>query len=74
MPKTALARVRELAVPAEVIDRCIYLIRGQKVMLDADIARLYKVLTKNLNLAVRATWTDFLKISCSSSRRKRLKV
>lgn len=27
--------------------------RGQKVMLDSDLAELYQVLTKNLNLAVR---------------------
>jgi ORF6N domain len=40
-------------VPAELIDRRIYLIRGQKVMLDADLAEVYQVLTKNLNLAVR---------------------
>jgi len=31
----------------------IYLVRGQKVMLDADLARLYQVPTKSLNLAVR---------------------
>ena len=36
-----------------IIERRIYLIRGQKVMLDADLAELYQVLTKNLNLAVR---------------------
>jgi hypothetical protein len=31
----------------------IFLIRGQKVMLDADLARLYEVETKVLNQAVR---------------------
>lgn len=40
-------------VPAELIERKIYLIRGHKVMLDSDLADLYEVLTKNLNLAVR---------------------
>jgi hypothetical protein len=40
-------------VPRGLIDRRIYLIRGQKVMLDADLAEIYQVLTKNLNLAVR---------------------
>lgn len=29
------------------------MVRGQKVMLDSDLAELYQVLTKNLNLAVR---------------------
>jgi hypothetical protein len=41
------------SVPLELVERRIYLIRGQKVMLDADLAELYQVLTKNLNLAVR---------------------
>jgi hypothetical protein len=40
-------------VTIEVIERRIYLIRGQKVMLDADLAQLYEVPTKVLNQAVR---------------------
>ena len=40
-------------VPVEVIERRIYLIRRQKVMLDEDLAELYGVTTGNLNLAVR---------------------
>ncbi|MEK7404432.1 MAG: ORF6N domain-containing protein [Acidobacteriota bacterium] len=40
-------------VPAEVIERRIFLIRGQKVMLDRHLAQLYGVTTGNLNLAVR---------------------
>jgi hypothetical protein len=40
-------------VPVEVIERRIYLIRGQKVMLDADLAELYQVETFNLNKAVK---------------------
>ena len=42
-----------LPVPAELIERRIYVIRGQKVMLDSDLAELYQVITKNLNRAVR---------------------
>jgi len=40
-----------LAVSAP-IDRQIHLIRGQRVMLDSDLATLYQVTTKNLNKAV----------------------
>lgn len=40
-------------VPVEVIERRVYLIREQKVMVDADLAELYQVPTKSLNLAVR---------------------
>jgi len=40
-------------VPVPLIESRIYLIRSQKVLLDTDLAALYDVLTKNLNLAVR---------------------
>jgi hypothetical protein len=40
-------------VPAERIERAILLIRGQKVMLDGDLATLYDVQVKVLNQAVR---------------------
>ena len=35
------------------VEQRIFLIRGQKVMLDADLAELYGVPTKSLNLAVK---------------------
>jgi hypothetical protein len=37
----------------ERIEQAIFLIRGQRVMLDRDLAALYGVETKNLNKAVR---------------------
>ena len=40
-------------IPIERITRAILLIRGQKVMLDADLAELYGVETKALNRAVK---------------------
>ena len=40
-------------IPSEKIERAIYLIRGEKVMLDRDLARLYDVSTAALNQAVR---------------------
>ena len=40
-------------VPPERIERSILLIRGQKVMLDRDLAQLYGVETRALNQAVR---------------------
>jgi ORF6N domain len=43
----------QVAIPSELIEKKIYLIRGHKVMLDADLATLYGVTTGNLNLAVR---------------------
>ena len=48
-----------LPVPAELIQRRIYLIRGEKVMLDSDLAELYHVSTKALNLAVRRNTDRF---------------
>ncbi|MEK6543653.1 MAG: ORF6N domain-containing protein [Elusimicrobiota bacterium] len=38
---------------AETIERRIYSIRGQKVMIDRDLAQLYGVATKALNQAVK---------------------
>lgn len=40
-------------IPIEHIERSILLIRGQKVMLDRDLAQLYDVETRALNQAVR---------------------
>ena len=39
-------------IPVELIERKIFLIRGQKVMLDRDLAELYEVETRDLNKAV----------------------
>lgn len=38
---------------SQQIDRCILMIRGQKVLLDADLARLYGATTKALNQAIK---------------------
>jgi hypothetical protein len=43
----------QLPVSVELIERRILLIRGQKVMMDTDLAELYQVTTGNLNKAVK---------------------
>ena len=48
-----------LIIPDEIILNNIYLIRGQKVMLDKDLAKLYKVETRTLNQAVRRNINRF---------------
>ena len=40
-------------MPAKRIDRAIYALRGQKVILDRDLAKLYGVETRAINQAVR---------------------
>jgi hypothetical protein len=50
--------VEELIQP-EQIEQVILLIRGQRVMLDRDLAALYGVETKNLNKAVRRNLDRF---------------
>lgn len=35
------------------IEKCIFIVRKHKVMLDSDLARIYGVTTKNLNKAVK---------------------
>ena len=44
---------KQLPIPAERIEKAILLVRGQKVMLDRDLAVLYGVETRVLNQAVR---------------------
>jgi hypothetical protein len=44
---------RNTLIPLEVIEHRIFLIRGQKVMLDKDLAELYAVQTRDLNKAVK---------------------
>ncbi len=52
MSKTSL-------IPIEKIEKVIYLIRGEKVMLDRDLASLYDVETKVLNRAVKRNLKRF---------------
>ncbi len=54
MPRERLSSLTvQVAVPIERIAKKIYVIRGQKVMLDSDLAELYDVETKALNQAVK---------------------
>jgi len=46
-------------IPVERIEKAILLLRGQKVMLDRDLAELYGVPTKRLNEQVRRNRTRF---------------
>ena len=46
-------------VPLERIERAILSIRGEKVMLDSDLAELYGVETKALNQAVKRNLDRF---------------
>src|ERR1039457_1778207 len=48
-----------LPVPVQFIERRIYLIRGQRVMLDSDLADLYQVPTFRLNEAVKRNGDRF---------------
>jgi len=57
MPKKK--KTSTIAIPSELIEKRIYLVRGQKVMLDSDLAELYGVTTGNLNLAVRRNKSRF---------------
>lgn len=48
-----------LMIPEEVIMNKIYLIRSKNVMLDIDLAELYRVETKQLKRAVRRNKSRF---------------
>ena len=53
-----------LPVPAELIERRIYLTRGQKVMLSPDLADLYQIETRALVQAVKRNIERFPPDSC----------
>jgi len=50
---------KKLVIPDEVVMNKIYLIRGQMVMIDSDLAELYNVVTKVLNQAVKRNLLRF---------------
>lgn len=61
-------------IPIERIERRILLIRGEKIMLDSDLAELYGVSTKALNQAVKRNRARFpadfmFRLSARGSRR-----
>jgi ORF6N domain len=46
-------------IPAERIERCIHLVRGQRVILAADLAKLYGVVTWRLNEQIKRNKNRF---------------
>jgi ORF6N domain-containing protein len=52
MPHKKKLTTTSLSVSVQLIERRIYLIRGQKVMIDFDLAELYGVPTRQLNQQV----------------------
>jgi hypothetical protein len=53
------AEIQKDEISVSRIEQKIYLIRGQRVMLDADLAELYGVKTKFLNKAVKRNLDRF---------------
>ena len=54
-----MSRPRKSPVPLSAIESIIHNIRGERVILDADLAKLYGVPTKALNQAVRRNREKF---------------
>ena len=52
---------REIIIAEELIQSKIYFVRRQKIMLDSDLAELYKVETRALNQQVKRNETRFPK-------------
>jgi len=76
MGKHRRAGSKNAAIPSERITRAIFLIRGQKVMLDTDLAALYGVDTGALNRAVRRNrgrFPDDFMFQLSSQETERLR-
>lgn len=58
-PHTAVPRSTTALVPVEQITRSILVFRGNKVLLDAELAALYDVTTKRLNEQVKRNLERF---------------
>ncbi|HET6995117.1 MAG TPA: ORF6N domain-containing protein, partial [Chitinophagaceae bacterium] len=50
---------KSLIIPETLVVSKIYLVRGQKIMLDNDLADLYNVQTKRLKESVRRNKASF---------------
>ncbi len=61
-------------VPIESIVSKIILLRGEKVLLDRDLAKLYEVETKVLKQAVRRNIDVFLRTLCLNCPKKNLRI
>ena len=46
-------KTSEISISSQEIENAIHVLRGQRVMLDSDLAKLYGVSTAGLNQAVR---------------------
>ena len=57
--KVFIVNEKMIKISIERIEQAIFLIRGQKVLLDADLAQLYGVETKVLNKAVKRNLDRF---------------
>ena len=58
---------KKLTLPDQGIDNLIREIRGQKVILDSDLARVYGVPHSASTKRLNATETDSHRTSCSNS-------
>lgn len=52
-------QTEKLLISDEIIKNLIFVVRGQQVMLDSDLAQLYQVETKRLNEAVKRNIARF---------------
>jgi hypothetical protein len=59
MPANPSTKLEKLPAVVRLIERRIYLIRSQKVMLDSDLADLYQLPTYRLNEAVKRNKSRF---------------
>jgi hypothetical protein len=67
-----MAKDQQSLIPRERIEQAIILARGEKVMLDQDLASLYGVPTKQLLQPFVETEAAFQETSCLNSPARRL--
>ncbi len=66
--------IKAILIPDEIVMNKIYFLRGQKVMLDEDLAQLYQVVTRRLNEQVKRNISRFPEDFMFQLTRKSLKT
>jgi len=61
-------------IPHEIVKDMIFIIRGQKVILDFDLSALYGVETKILKELLSGTWDVFQMILCLNFPKKNIRT
>ena len=68
MAEDSKKEIAVIDITEEYLKERIYEIRGQRVILDADLSEIYGYTTKAFNQQVKIIWRNLMKILCLNLR------